>query len=90
MSKDIRGYFTISSSKNSSIAAGSSKDVSNSDSEDSDIEPVTKKPCHSLSKIHPTSTSSKKHHYLKRWDTLTILLIVVYIYYADDIAIANC
>ena len=35
----------------------------------SDIEPITKKPCHSLSKIHPTSTSSKKRHYLKRWET---------------------
>ena len=68
MSKDIRGYF--SSSKSSLIAAAaSSKDSSNSDSEDSDIEPVTKKPCHSLSKIHQTSTTSKKHHYLKRWET---------------------
>ena len=65
MSKNIRGYFTISSSKTSSIAAASSKDISNSDSEDSDIEPVAKKPCHSLFKIYPTSTSSKKCHYLK-------------------------
>ena len=33
-----------------------------------DIEPVAKKPCHSLYKIHQTSTSSKKRHYLKRWE----------------------
>jgi len=70
MSKDIHGgCFTISSSKSLSIAAASSKDISNYDSEDSDIEPVAKKPCHSLSKFHPTSTSSKKRHYLKRWET---------------------
>ena len=64
MSKDIHGYFG-SSSRSSSIAATSSKDASNSDSEESDTEPVAKKPCQSLSKIHPTSTSSKKRHYLK-------------------------
>lgn len=68
MSKDIRGYFS-SSSKSSSVAVAGSKDISSSDSEDSDIEPITKKPCHSSSKIHPTSTSSKKRHYLKRWET---------------------
>ena len=68
MSKNIRGYFS-SSSRSSSIAATNSKDISNSDSEDSDIEPVVKKPCHNLSKIHSTSTSSKKRHYLKRWET---------------------
>ena len=33
-----------------------------------DTEPVAKKPYQSLSKVHPTSTSSKKHHYLKRWE----------------------
>ena len=68
MSKDTCGYFS-SSSKSSSVAVAGSKDISNSDSEDSDIEPVTKKPCHSASKIHPTSSSSKKRHYLKRWET---------------------
>ena len=68
MSKNIHGYFS-SSSRSSLIAATNSKDISNLDSEDSDIEPVAKKPYHSLSKIHSTSTSSKKRHYLKRWQT---------------------
>ena len=68
MSKNIRGYFS-SSSRSSLIAATNSKNISNSNSEDSDIEPVAKKPYHSLSKIHSTSTSSKKRHYLKRWQT---------------------
>ena len=61
-------YLTHQVAMHSSSVAGS-KDISNSDSEDSDIEPVTKKPCHSPSKIHPTFTSSKKRHYLKRWET---------------------
>ena len=67
MSKGIHGYFS-SSSKSSSLAVVGSKNIPHSDSEDYDIEPVTKTLCHS-SKIYPTSTSSKKLHYLKRWET---------------------
>ena len=63
MSKDIPGYFSPSL-KSSSIAATSSKDTSNSDTEESDTEPVAKMPCHSLSKVHLTSASDKKLHYL--------------------------
>ena len=40
MSKNIRGYF--SSLKSSSVAVAGSKDISNSDNEVSDNEPVTK------------------------------------------------
>jgi len=55
MSKDISGYFHSFSKRSASLITASSKDISNSDSEDSDEEPVTKKSCHSSS-----STSSKK------------------------------
>jgi len=61
MSKDIYGYFHSYSKRSASSVA---KNISNSDSEDSDEEPVTKKPRHSSS-----STSSKKRHYLKKWET---------------------
>jgi len=61
MSKDICGYFHSFSKRSASSIAAKSKDISNPDSEDSDEEPVTKKPSHSSS-----PTSSKKHHYLRR------------------------
>ena len=66
MSKDIHGCFSPSSKRSaSSIDTASSKNIPNSDSEDFDNEPVTKKLCHSLSKIHPTSTASKSITILK-------------------------
>ena len=84
MSRDICGYFS-SSSKSSSVTVAGCKDISNSDSEDSDIEPVTKRLCHGSSKIHPTSTSSKKRHYLKRWETE-----FEWLEYDEDLQIAFC
>jgi len=77
MSKDIRGYFH-SFSKRSALS--SSKDISNSDSEDSDEESVTKKPYHS-----PSSTSSKKRHYFKKWETDFEWLV-----YYEDLQDAFC
>ena len=65
MSKDVRGNF---SSTSSSSLAPTSKDIS--ESEDSDIEPtVAKKQCHGLTSSHQGSTSSKKRHYLKKWES---------------------
>ena len=64
MSKDIRGDF---SSTSSSSLAPTSKDIS--ESEDFDIElTVAKKQCHGLTS-HQGSTSSKKRHYLKKWES---------------------
>jgi len=42
MSKGICGYFHCFSKRSASLIAASSKDISNSDSEDVDKEPVTK------------------------------------------------
>ena len=84
MSKDTCGYFS-SSSKSSSVAVAVSKDIPNSDSKDSDIEPITKRSCHNSSKIHPTSTTSKKCHYLKRWETEFERLE-----YDEDLQVAFC
>ena len=62
MSKDIRGYFSSTSS--SSLASTSSE------SEDSDNETtVAKKQYHGLTSSHQGSTSSKKRHYLKKWES---------------------
>jgi len=80
MSKDIHRYFHSSSKCSASSISAGSKGISNSYSEDSDEEPVAKKPCYSSS-----STSSKKRHYLKKWETVFEWLV-----YDEDVQGAFC